>query len=147
MRMPGAALLSQTVTVYNRVTPDKPVNGGYPERYERTIIGNVRYVQREGAVTVSSHGAVSDSLYLMIFPGISDTGGKTYAEPAAFVNALDRSKLWTMQKGIDYIALGAQTDEKPSYENNGGRNDYKISTVDIRYNPDGSIHHFEVNAK
>lgn len=147
MRMPSPFLLSQTITLYNRLPADGvPTNGGYPEMYQRTVLRNVRYIQREGAVTASSHGAVSDALNVMIFPSIA-VSDKSYVSPEFFSRVDIRDSIWTLQKGQDYIALGECSDETPSIENRGNRNDFKITTVDVLYNPDGSIHHFEVNAK
>ena len=143
MRKPSAFLLNQTITLFNKLpTSGKPVNGNIEERYSRIVLRSVRYTQCEGAITASSHGAVSDSLHVVIFPD-NDTG--YYCSPENYVN--DPTGKWTLQKGIDYIALGEVTDEKPSMDNAGQRNDFKITSVDIRYNPDGTIHHFEVNAK
>ena len=102
----------------------------------------MRYAQCEGAITASSHGAVSDSLHVTLF--LDDDTGHWYRNPEQFANSPEG---WTLQKGIDYIALGEQTDDKPSIDGAGMRNDFKITSVDIRYNPDGTIHHFEVNAK
>ena len=150
MRTPSPFLLRQCVTLYNKLpSSSKPINGGYaPQEYKRVVLRSVKYIQQEGAITSSSHGAVSDSLHLMIFPGISEADeGEEYAAPEIFENASDRSKMWTLQKGFDYIALGSHNDPKPSIEGKGNRNDFKISTVDVRYNPNGTIHHFEVNAR
>lgn len=149
MRTPSPFLLKQCITLFNKLpTSGIPTNGGYSQSFSKVILRSVKYVLREGAITASSHGAVSDSLYLMIFPGISEAdSGEEYVSPQTFANASESSGTWTLQKGFDYIALGAVNDDKPSYEGKGNRNDFKISTVDIRYNPDGSIHHFEVSAK
>ena len=114
--------------------------------YQRTVLRNVRYIQREGAVTASSHGAVSDTLNVIIFPSIA-VPDKSYVSPEFFSRVDIRDGIWTLQKSCDYIALGEVSDETPSVENIGNRNDYKITTVDVLYNPDGTIHHFEVNAK
>lgn len=144
MRKPSAFLLNQSITLYNKLpSSGKPVNGGIEERYSRIILRSVRYAQCEGAITASSHGAVSDSLHVIVF--LDDETGWYYCSPDQFVR--NPSGKWTLQKGIDYIALGEQSDDKPSTDNAGQRNDYKITSVDIRYNPDGTIHHFEVNAK
>ena len=140
MRKPSAFLLNQTITLYNKLPASgKPVNGGFEEKYSRNILRSVRYTQCEGALTASSHGAVSDSLHVVIFPD------EYYCAPEQFKE--NHSDRWTLQKGIDYIALGEQPDNNPSTDNEGQRNDFKITSVDIRYNPNGTIHHFEVNAK
>lgn len=144
MRKPSAFLLGgQCITLYNKLPTDgKPVNGGLVEKYSRIILRSVRYTQCEGAITASSHGAVSDSLHVILF--LDDDTGHWYRSPEQFANS---SEGWTLQKGLDYIALGEQTDDKPSIDGAGMRNDFKITSVDIRYNSDGTIHHFEVNAK
>ena len=145
-KSPTPRLLVQTVTLYNLLPKGgAPINGGYSDQYQRTVLKNVKYVQSEGAITVSSHGAVSDSLHLIIFPDMATvTDGRTYIDPVGFASLDDTSAYWTLQKGMDYIALGEQTMEKPSTEGSG-RNDFRMTSVDIRYY-NGDINHFEVNA-
>lgn len=143
-----AWLLTQTVTLYNKQPESVIENGGYVTTYAVTVLQGVRYVQQEGANTTASGGNTSDGLNLYIFPNQLQTS-KKYVTPYEYNTALeaDRGEMWTLQKGCDYVALGEQSDTKPSYEGEKNRNDFKISNVDIRRNPDGSIHHFEVYAR
>lgn len=143
-----AWLLRQTITLYNRLPNNKIVNGGRAENYSRTVLRGVRYSQNEGVVLTALGGTVNDVLYVFIPPGVN-ADGKYYVAPDIYNSAYDgdRTDMWTLQKGTDYIALGEQESDTPSYDGKYNRNDFKISAVDILYNPDGSIHHFEVSAK
>lgn len=148
MKQPSLKLLQQTVTIFNMLPQsDKPIHGGKREQWQATTIGHVKYEIQEGAVTTASHGAVSDTLLLMIFPQRTECKRK-YIDPKEFekLNPIDCTDYWTIRKGVDYIALG-EAIIKPSDENIGERNDFKVSTVDILFNPSGSIHHFEVYAR
>ena len=145
MRTPSPFLMSQSITLYNKLPNDGiPVNGSYENKFSRVILRSVRYAQCEGAVTASSHGAVSDSLRVIILP-CQSVCGKGYCSPNQYEEL--HESCWTIQKGEDYIALGEYNDDKPSTNKEGSRNDFKVTSVDIRYKPDGTIHQFEVNAK
>jgi len=150
MRVANAPLwlMRQSVTIYNK-SPDSVIeNGGYVDKYALTVLDNVRYIQQEGANIMASGGNVADSLVLYIFPELLSTS-KRYVTPHEYNTALeaDRGNMWTVQKGCDYIALGVQDSVNPSFEGVKNRNDYKISTVDVHYNPDGTLNHIKVCAK
>lgn len=120
-------MTTQTVTLF---TPNDisgtPINGGYPvQTYSKTVLHNVRYRFSEGVSTSISGGAVTDSLFITIY----DTAG--YGAE------------WTVKKGETLIVLGEYAETTPPADNSY----YRANLVDVRYNPDGSIHNIRMSAK
>lgn len=89
-------LCNETVTVYNaRVDPQT----GLP-LWQGTVIHGVHWHGRAGAAPDGQRGGLAAAARATIrIPAYADTGGRAYAEPAAYGQAEDVSGLWTLRCG------------------------------------------------
>ena len=139
----GDIFYNKTVTVFNQYMEDGPTGG---ERWQATILNDVRLIETQGANIEKSgiSGADSASLYIR-----TNTLEKEYKEPKEWSRLEDKTDSFTLAKDTDFFVCGDMAAEYTGQadffnfmkENFDGV--YKITTVD-RYD---LIPHLEVGGK
>lgn len=98
-------LCNDTITVFNaRVDPDVGGNVWVPT----VITGAGWYLTDASTVDASRGGLVAASKATIRIPADADAGGRAYADPVTYANAVDVSGLWTL-KGGDIVVKGEVT--------------------------------------
>lgn len=154
-RKPSRKLLPHTITLWNYTGKSTVVNGVKTKQYQKTIIRYVSLDFRKITNVLQTGDTTADSLFLMIFNGVSvamDKSGslRNYVSSDIFLNTPEdkQPELWTLNDGDDFISIGQIEgdlfiDGLPA----GGekaRKDYKIKIIDPKFGLGDSIHHWEV---
>ncbi|MCL2517929.1 MAG: hypothetical protein FWF15_05140 [Oscillospiraceae bacterium] len=147
-RKPNKNALPHTVTVWNWTGNETVLNGAKVKEFNKVYVNYARYDK----TSMIADSAIFGNIYLEIYNGVNVvTNAKgefcKYVEPEVYLNASDKSRLWTINTGDDYLGLGKIFDKNPSFGGERARKDYVISACDEKYGYDGLIHHWEVNGK
>lgn len=119
---------TDTVTIYNALGEDAT---GHMQ-WRRTVVPNVRYEVRSGAVAGVNGSSTTDGLMLFV-----PAPARAYVDPDEYAGSG-----WTLRDG-DMVATGAHDEADPHLI--ASRAVFRITGVEPLTDRRGRLHHFEVS--
>lgn len=125
-------LLTQTVTVWNKLDNDDPIQAN---AYQKTVIRRVRYSETD-AIRIRASG-LDDGNALLLYISLNDSepqDGRTFIGSDDFDNLREdlQKGFYTVRSGRDFVTLGESTEEIPVAETV-----FRVMTVECKRTPDG----------
>lgn len=119
MRRPSAFMTCQTLTAFTPTQPTgAPTHGGYVPTWNKVVYSNVRYALTDGAALSAAGKSTADKFFAVFYDGQPE-----------------------LTEGETLLIEGEYSGSTPP-----DTGFYRVTHMDIHYNPDGTVHNVGVSA-